>query len=110
MESYCDSWYSYRKTFPPPFVCSSPECALLCTTHRASHPQETEKGNESCSPGETEKVPEAAFNQSCPIWPFKIRPIFASGKKVIFDNLFTMKYVSVKDKIINKTDYIYIFQ
>lgn len=25
------------------------------------NPQETEKGNESCSPGETEKVPEASF-------------------------------------------------
>lgn len=24
-----DSMDSYRKTFPPPFICSSPECTLL---------------------------------------------------------------------------------
>lgn len=29
MESYFDSWNSYRRTFPPPFVCSAPECTPL---------------------------------------------------------------------------------
>lgn len=59
MESYFDSWNSYRRMFPPPFVCSAPECTPLYILVGQS--EEKEKGNRGQCSGETEKVPKVRF-------------------------------------------------
>ncbi|MED6260994.1 hypothetical protein ATANTOWER_032406 [Ataeniobius toweri] len=44
MDNYCDSWGNFRKVFPPPLVCSAPECLLQCPTHGTLHPKKRKRG------------------------------------------------------------------